>query len=66
MLEQVFQMSCDIKPKWCRWNIRDKEFDEDMIEANIIFTVWKQNIHTIPKLISLLGSMRVIVALPPK
>lgn len=32
----------------------------------MIFAVCQQNIRTLPKVISLLGRMRVIVALPPK
>lgn len=37
-----------------------------MIKANMIFAVRPQNIRTIPKVISLLGRMSVIVALSPK
>ena len=39
---------------------------EETIEANVIFAVRPQNIRQIPKVISLLGKMRVILALPPK
>ncbi len=39
---------------------------EEVIEANMIFTVRQQNIRTIPKVIPLLGGMRVVVALSPK
>lgn len=45
---------------------RPGEMAEDLIEANMIFAVRQQNIRTIPKVISLLGRMRVIVALPPR
>ncbi len=39
---------------------------EEVIEANMIFAVRQRNIHTIPKVISLLDRMQVVVALPPK
>ena len=40
--------------------------DKEIIEANIVFTVYPQNIHFIWKLIPLLGKIRSIVALAPK
>ena len=39
---------------------------EEVIEANMILAVRQRNIHTIPKVISLLDRMQVVVALPPK
>ncbi len=39
---------------------------EEIIEANMIFEVRPQNVQSVPKVISLLGKMRVIVALPLK
>lgn len=66
MAEQAFEMSCGIKPEWGRWSVRPGENTEDMIKANMIFAVRPQNIRTIPKVISLLGRISVIVALSPK
>ena len=66
MAEQAFEMSCGMKPKWARRSTRLGEMAEEVIEASMIFAVRQQNIRTIPKVISLLGRMRVVVALPPK
>lgn len=66
MAEQAFEMSCGMKPEWGRWIVRTGDSEEEMIEANMIFAVRQQNIRFVPKVISLLGKMRVIVALPPK
>lgn len=66
MAEQAFEMSCGMKPEWGRWSTRPGEMAEEVIEANMIFAVRQQKILTIPKVIPLLGRMRVIVALPPK
>ena len=66
MAEQAFEMSCGMKPEWGRWIVRTGDSEEEVIEANMIFAVRQQNIRSVPKVISLLGKMRVIVALPPK
>ena len=66
MAEQAFEMSCGMKPEWGRWSTRPGEMAEEVIEANMIFAVHQQNIRTIPKVIPLLGVMRVVVALTPK
>lgn len=59
-------MSYGMKPEWGRWSTRPGEMAEELIEANMNFAVRQQNIHSIPKVIPLLGRMRVVVALPPK
>ncbi len=66
MAEQAFEISCGMKPELGRWSVLLGEMAEEVIEANMIFAVRQQNIHTIPKVISLLDRMRVIEALPPK
>lgn len=66
MAEQAFEMSCNIRPEWGRWVLPQSKMDEEIIEANMTFAVRPQDVHSVPKVISLLGKMRVIVALPPK
>lgn len=66
MAEQAFEMSCGMKPEGGRWSTQPGKMAEEVIEANMIFAVRQQNICTIPKVIPLLGRMRVVVALPPK
>lgn len=64
--EEAFEMATGMKPEWGRWTIvKDKE-EEEIVEGNMIFAVRPQNISSIPKVISILGKMRVIRALPPK
>ncbi len=66
MAEQAFEMSCSMKLHWSRWSARPGEMVEEVIDTDMIFAVRQQNICTIPKVISLLGKMRVVVALLPK
>lgn len=40
--------------------------EEEIVEKNMIFAVCLQNIHFIPKVISLLGKICLIIALIPK
>ena len=63
--EQAFEMSCNMRPEWGRWILPQGKLDEEIIETNMSFAVKPQNDYSIPKVISLLGKMRVIVALPP-
>ena len=66
MAEEAFEMSCGMRPEWGRWVIPQGKIEEEIIEANMIFAVRPQNVQSVPKVISLLGKMRVIVALPLK
>lgn len=64
--KQTFKMSSGIKLEWGHWSTRPKKMAEKIIEGNMIFAVCQYNIRTIPKLIPLLGQMRMVVALPSK
>lgn len=66
MAGEAFEMPCSMRPEWGRWVIPQGEVEEEIIEANMIFAVRPQNVQSVPKVISLLGKIRVIVALPPK
>lgn len=66
MTEQAFEMSCSMRSEWGRCIFLQGKLDEEIIEANMIFAMKPQNVHSVPKVILLLGNMRVIVALPPK
>ncbi len=55
-----------MQPEWARWLIPCGTKEEQLVEANMIFAVCPSNIRIMPKVISLLGAMHVIVALPPK
>lgn len=59
----AFQQSCNMQPEWARWLIPQGVEEEDLVEASMIFAVRPSNIQRIPKVISLLGEMYVIVAL---
>lgn len=62
---EAFEQSCNMKSEWARW-LLPYGIAEELVEVNIIFAVRPSNIHTVPKVIPLLGAMHVIVALPPK
>ncbi len=64
--EEAFGMSCGIRPEWGRWVIPQGKIKEKIIEANMIFAVRPQNAQSVPKVISFLSKMSVIVALSPK
>ena len=66
MAKEAFEISYDIKPEWGQWVIPQEKIKEEIIEANMIFAVRPQNVQSVPKVISLLGKMRVIIALPLK
>lgn len=55
-----------MRPEWARWLIPQGADEEHLLEANMIFAVRPSNIQRIPKVISLLGGMHVIVALPAR
>ena len=40
--------------------------DEEIIELDMVFAVCPQNMHSISKVITLLGKIRVIMAVVPK
>lgn len=42
------------------------KIEEEIIEANMIFTFQPENVQSVPEVISLLGKISVIIALPPK
>lgn len=63
---EAFQQSCNMQPEWARWLIPQGVEEEDLVEASMIFAVRPSNIQRIPKVISLLGEMHVIVALPAR
>lgn len=52
MAEQAFEMSCSMRPEWGRWILPQGKLDEEIIEANMIFAVKPQNVHSVPKVIS--------------
>ncbi len=58
----AFEQSCNMKPEWARWLISQGIMEEELVKASIIFAVSLSNIHTVSKVISLLGAMHVIVA----
>lgn len=60
---EAFQQSCNMQPEWAQWLISQGVEEEDLVEASMIFAVRPSNIQRIPKVISLLGEMYVIVAL---
>lgn len=60
---EAFQQSCNMQPEWAQWLIPQGVEEEDLVEASMIFAVRPSNIQRIPKVISLLGEMYVIVAL---
>ena len=64
--EEVFEMARKMKPEWGRWIIVKDRKKEEIVEGNMIFAVRPQNINSIPKVISILGKMRVIKTLLPK
>ena len=66
MAEQALEISCNMKPEWQQWSSLQGMIDEEIIEANMVFAVRPQNINSIPKVITLLSKLRVIVALAPK
>ncbi len=53
-----------MRPEWARWLIPPGAVEEQILEANMIFAVRPSNIQCIPKFISLLRGIHVIVALP--
>lgn len=55
-----------MQPEWARWLIPQRVEEADLVEASMIFAVRSANIQRIPKVISLLGEMHVIVALPSR
>ncbi len=55
-----------MRPEWARWLISQGADEEHLLEANMIFAVRPSNIQLIPKFISLLRGMHVIVALPAR
>lgn len=63
---EAFEQSCNMQPEWARWLIPQGVEEEDLVEASMIFAVRSSNIQEIPKVISLLGEMHVIVALPAR
>lgn len=63
---EAFEQSCNMRPEWARWLIPQGADEEHLLEANMIFAVRPANIQRIPKVISLLGGMHVIVALPAR
>lgn len=66
MAEEAFKIFCGMRPEWRRWVIPQEKIKEEIIEANMIFAVKPQNVQSVPKVISLLGKMRIIIALPLK
>ena len=63
---EAFEQSCNMRPEWARWLIRQGVDEDELVEASMIFAVRPVNIHSIPKVISLLGAMHVVIALPAK
>ena len=63
---EAFEQSCNMRPEWARWLIPQGADEEHLLEANMIFAARPSNIQRIPKVISLLGGMHVIVALPAR
>ena len=63
---EAFEQSCNMKLEWARWLIPQGMMEEELVEASMIFAVRPGNIHTVSKVISLLGAMHVIVALSPR
>lgn len=58
---EVFEQSYNMKPEWARWLIPQGTMEEELVEASMIFAVRPANIHNVPKVISLLSAMHVIV-----
>ena len=63
---EAFQQSCNMQPEWARWLIPQGVEEEDLVEVSMIFAVRPSNIQRIPKVISFLSEMHVIVALPAR
>ncbi len=59
---EAFQQSYNMQPEWARWLILQGVEEEDLVEASMIFAFRPSNIQQIPKVISLLGEIYVIVA----
>ena len=64
IVAKAFEQSCNMQPEWARWLIPEGADKEHLLEASIISAVRPSNIQRIPKVISLLGEIHVIVALP--
>ena len=64
IVAKAFEQSCNMQPEWARWLIPQGADKEHLLEACMIFAVRPSNIQRISKVISLLGGMHVIVALP--
>lgn len=63
---EAFEQSCNMRPEWARWLIPQGVDKDELVEASMIFAVRPVNIHSIPKVISLLDAMHVVIALPAK
>lgn len=50
-----------MQPEWAQWLIPQGVEEEDLVEASMIFADRPSNIQRIPKVISLLSKMHVIV-----
>lgn len=63
---EAFEQSCNMRPEWARWLIPQGVDENELAEASMIFAIRPGNIHSIPKVISLLGAMHIVTALPAK
>lgn len=66
IVEEAFEMATAMKLEWGRWTIVKNKEKKEIVEGNMIFVVRPQNISSIPQVISILGKMRIIRALPSK
>lgn len=64
--EEAFEMATGMKSEWERRTMVKDTDQVDQVEGNMIFAVRPQNIRSMLKVISILGYMRIIWALPPK
>lgn len=60
---EAFEQSCNMRPEWARWIVSQDGEEKELVEASMTFAVRPSNIRRIPKVISLLGEMHIIVAL---
>ena len=65
-MEEAFEMFCGIRLEWERWVITQRKIKEEIIKPNMMFAITPQNVLSVPKVISLLGKMGVMIALLPK